>query len=207
VSIRAFNRWICFDQAEPRARLQYRRMKHARLFSRLALVLVMPLLVAPDLAAQTASIQMNLLADWTTQKDTLMKIAAAMPEDRLGYKPTPPQRNYGEQILHIAEANVNQMKRLASKETAPVIDMKATSRAVILKALEDSFDYGTAVIKEQTDQTMLQAAAETRFDSFRGQSTRARVVSFVMGHTWDIYGQMVVYLRLNGITPPASQRP
>jgi hypothetical protein len=28
-----------------------------------------------------------------------------------------------------------------------------------------------------------------------------------MGHTWDIYGQMVVYLRLNGITPPASQRP
>lgn len=182
-------------------------MKYARLFSRLVLVLVMPLLVMPDLAAQAASIQMNLLADWTTQKDTLMKIAAAMPEDKLGYKPTPPQRNYGEQILHIAEANVNQMKRLAAKATAPVIDMKATSRAVILKALEDSFDYGTAVIKEQTDQTMLQAAAETRFDPFRGQSTRARVVSFVMGHTWDIYGQMVVYLRLNGITPPASQRP
>ena len=164
-------------------------------------------LLSTRASAQPASIQMNLLADWTSQKDTLMKIAAAMPEDRFAYKPTPPQRNYGEQILHIAEANVNQMKRLAPKETAPVIDMKATSRAVILKALEDSFDYGTAVIKEQTDQTMLQAAAETRFDPFRGQSTRARVVSFVMGHTWDIYGQMVVYLRLNGVTPPASQRP
>ena len=122
-------------------------MKHARLFSRLVLALVMPLLVTPGLAAQAASIQMNLLADWTTQKDTLMKIAAAMPEDRFGYKPTPPQRSYGEQILHIADANVNQMKRLASKETAPVIDMKATSRAVILKALED---------------------AETRFDPFPG---------------------------------------
>ena len=88
-------------------------MKHARLFSRLVLALVMPLLVTPGLAAQAASIQMNLLADWTTQKDTLMKIAAAMPVDRFGYKPTPPQRSYGEQILHIAEANVNQMKRLA----------------------------------------------------------------------------------------------
>jgi hypothetical protein len=88
------------------------------------LALVMPLLVTPGLAAQVASIQTNLLADWTTQKDTVMKIAAAMPEDRFGYKPTPPQRNDGEQILHIAEANVNQMKRLASKETAPVIDMK-----------------------------------------------------------------------------------
>jgi len=66
-------------------------MKHARLFSRLVLALAMPLLVTPGLAAQAASIQMNLLADWTTQKDTLMKIAAAMPEDRFGYKPTPPQ--------------------------------------------------------------------------------------------------------------------
>ena len=43
-------------------------MKHARVFSRLVLVVVMPLLVTPDLAAQAASIQMNLLADWTTQK-------------------------------------------------------------------------------------------------------------------------------------------
>jgi uncharacterized damage-inducible protein DinB len=126
---------------------------------------------------------------------------------RPGDKPGSRHSRHRPAVLHIAEANVNQIKRLASKETAPVIDMKATSRAVILKALEDSFDYGTAVIREQTDQTMLQAAAETRFDPFRGQSTRARVVSFVMGHTWDIYGQMVVYLRLNGITPPASQRP
>ena len=39
-----------------------------------------------------------------------------------------------------------------------------------------------------------------------GGSNRVRVVYFDMGHTWDIYGQMVVYLRLNGITPPASQR-
>ena len=61
-------------------------MKHARLFSRLVLALAMPLLVTTGLAAQAASIQMNLLADWTSQKDTLMKIAAAMPEDRLGYK-------------------------------------------------------------------------------------------------------------------------
>jgi uncharacterized damage-inducible protein DinB len=182
-------------------------MAQPRLFSRLVLVLVIPLLVTLGLSAQAASIQMNLLADWTTQKDTLMKIATAMPEDKFGYKPTPPQRSYGEQILHVAEANVNQMRRLASKETPPVIDMKAASRTVILKALEDSFNYGTAVIKAQTDQSMLEGAAETRFDPYRGQSTRARVVSFVMGHTWDIYGQMVVYLRLNGITPPASQRP
>jgi hypothetical protein len=40
-----------------------------------------------------------------------------------------------------------------------------------------------------------------------GPSTRARVMFFLNSHTQDIYGQMAVYLRLNGITPPASQRP
>ena len=39
-----------------------------------------------------------------------------------------------------------------------------------------------------------------------GPSAGIRVVYTFVGHTWDIYGQMVVYLRLNGITPPASQR-
>jgi uncharacterized damage-inducible protein DinB len=84
--------------------------------------------------------------------------------------------------------------------------MKASSKAEILKALSDSFDYGTAALKEQNDQTMLQMADASRF-SFGGPSTRARVVFFVIGHTWDIYGQIAVYLRLNGIVPPASQRP
>ena len=165
------------------------------------------LLTTVSLGAQTPSLQANLLADWTSQKDTLMKLADAMPEEKYGYKPTMPQRNYGEQVLHIAEANVIQMGRLAPKEVAPTINMKATSKAEILKALEASFDYGAAALKEQTDSTMVQAAETTRFDRFMGPSTRARVVAFIMGHTWDIYGQMVVYVRLNGITPPASQRP
>ena len=103
------------------------------------------------------------------------------------FKPTPPQRDYGEQILHIAEANMVQMGRLGAKVTPPTINMKAASKAEIVKALEDSFDYGIAVLKEQTDQTMVQAAETTRFDRFMGPSTRSRVVAYVMGHTWDIF--------------------
>ena len=38
-------------------------------------------------------------------------------------------------------------------------------------------------------------------------SSRARVYTFLIGHTWDIYGQLAVYLRLSGGVPPASQRP
>jgi hypothetical protein len=45
-----------------------------------------------------------------------------------------------------------------------------------------------------------------RFDGrLLGPSTRARLFWFLLGHSMDIYGQMVVYLRLNGIVPPASR--
>jgi uncharacterized damage-inducible protein DinB len=84
--------------------------------------------------------------------------------------------------------------------------MTLTSPAAIMAALVASFDYGTAVLEEQTEATLVQAAGTTRFDGGMGPSTRVRVVYYVIGHTWDIYGQMVVYLRLNGLTPPASQR-
>ena len=66
--------------------------------------------------------------------------------------------NYGEQILHIAEANVIQLGRLMPKVKAPSINMRATSKAEVVKALEDSFDYGMAALEEQTDQTLLQPA-------------------------------------------------
>ena len=163
-------------------------------------------LIALALLAQSVSIQDNTLQDWMRLKDTMMKIAAAMPEDKFSYRATPAERTWGEQILHVAEANIVQMGRLGAKAKAPAYNMKATARAEILKTHEDSFDFGTAALKEHTDQTLLAQAESTRFDRFMGPSTRARVVSYVMGHTWDIYGQMVVYLRLNGITPPASQR-
>jgi hypothetical protein len=71
--------------------------------------------------------------------------------------------------------------------------------------MADSFDYGTALLKELSDQSILQAAPMA--PAFLGPSTRARIYSFLIGHTWDIYGQLAVYLRLSGGVPPASQRP
>ncbi|HEX3702575.1 MAG TPA: DinB family protein [Vicinamibacterales bacterium] len=153
-------------------------------------------------AAQSTTIQSDVLKDWTSMKETMTKIADAMPEDKFAFKPTPAQRNYGEQILHVAQANVGIIKTLGGKTAAPTIDAKATSKVVILKALADSFDYGIAVIKEQTDQSMAQAVEGPRFI---GTATRARLVWDTIGHAWDEYGAMTVYLRLNGIVPPASK--
>ena len=144
-------------------------------------------------AAQGPSIQAELLKDLTNQKEQMGKIADAMPEDKFAFKATPAQRSYGEQIMHVAGANVMLFKALGSK---------ATAKAEILKALADSYDFGIAAVKEQTDATMLQAV---QGPAFLGSSTRARVSYFVLNHAMDIYGQMAVYLRLNGIVPPASR--
>ncbi len=160
--------------------------------------------LAPCAAAQSSTLNAELLRDWTEQKATMMKIADAMPEEKFSYKSTPPQRDYGQQILHVAGGNIIYLQFMGAKATAPAINRNATGKAEILRALAAAFDYGTAVINEQNDRSMLQTV-ET--NQFLGRSTRARVIYFLLGHTWDIYGQMAVYLRLNGIVPPRSQRP
>ena len=100
--------------------------------------------------------------------------------------------------------NASRNRRLGGTATTPTIDPKATSKDAALKALDDSFDYGATILKQQTDQTLLQSVASA--PTFMGPSSRARIIAFLAGHTWDIYGQLAVYLRLNGHVPPASQR-
>jgi uncharacterized damage-inducible protein DinB len=150
-----------------------------------------------------ATIHADLLKDWAGQKDMLVKIANAMPEDKYGFKPTPAERSFGEHVLHIAQINLMLIAAVGGKTPAPAIDMKATTKAAMIKAMSDSFDYGTKVINEFNNTTI----QDTIQAPFLGASTRARIFFFLNGHTQDTYGQMAVYLRLSGGVPPASQRP
>lgn len=152
--------------------------------------------------AGTATVLGDLLKDWQDQKDTMMKIADAMPEDKFGYKSTPPQRSYGEQVMHVALVNVDLLKVVGGKAAPPSFTAEsAKTKADILKALAESYDYSLALLEEQNDATIIQ----TIDAGFLGASTRARVFWFLLAHSMDIYGQMAVYLRLNGIVPPASR--
>ena len=175
-----------------------------RVVRTLAMVAVAIVMIAGYSAAQTASLQGDFVKDWAGLKDTMMKIADAMPENKYDYKSTPAQRNFGQHVMHVATINMMILKTLGAKAPAPAINDKATSKADVMKAMADSFDYGTAILKEQTDQTM---AGTIQGPPWMGPSTRARMFAFLIGHTFDTYGQMVVYLRLNGGVPPASQRP
>jgi uncharacterized damage-inducible protein DinB len=145
------------------------------------------------------------MKDWASLKEGMAKLADAVPADKYNFKPTPAQQSFGERVVHIATVNNRFLGLLGGKATAPTVDAKAAvmTKEAAMKAMADSFDYGTALLKEQTDQTLVQSVTA----AFMGPSTRARVVWFLIGHTWDIYGQMVVYARLNDVTPPASVRP
>lgn len=156
---------------------------------------------APAPAAQGAILN-DLLKDWQEQKDSLMKLADAMPEDKFGFKSTPAQRSYGEHIMHAALVNVDLLKGIGGKAAAPTFTAEsAKTKADILTALAASYDYGTALLQEQTEATI----AQEREASWLGTSTRARMFWTLLSHSMDVYGQMVVYLRLNGIVPPASR--
>ena len=175
-----------------------------RVIRNLALTAAAVALFAAHPVAQTATLKGDFLKEWASQKDTLVKIAEAMPENKYSFKPTPAQRDFGGHVMHIAQINMMVFKMLNAKAPAPAINDKAATKAEMIKAMSDSFDYGTAILNEQTDQTL---AASIAGPPWMGPSTRARIFAFMIGHTQDTYGQMVVYLRLNGGVPPASARP
>jgi uncharacterized damage-inducible protein DinB len=154
--------------------------------------------------AQGVSLQAEALKDWTALKDTMHKIAAEMPADKYTFKPTDAQQTFGERVAHVTSSNLYFLGLLGGSAPKPAIDTKTTTKDAALKALDDSFDYGIAVLKEQTDQTLTQGVASP--PKFMGPSSKSRVMTFLTGHTQDIYGQLVVYLRLNGQVPPASKK-
>ena len=104
-------------------------------------------------------------------------------------------------MLDIALVNVRFLRTLDGKAQPPMIDdtEAMTSKEASMKAVADSFDYGIALLKEQTDQTMWQKVDASSL----GPSSRVRVFRYLQSHAREIDGQLVIYLRLSGEVLPA----
>jgi uncharacterized damage-inducible protein DinB len=143
--------------------------------------------------------------DWLRNNVMFYGLARAMPDDKYGFKPTAEQQTFGERVLHVAQINLSILETLGAKTKAPTIDQKATSKTSTMDAVQKVGDYGVAVIKEFGDQGLTVRVASPPF--MGPMSTRQRLLYFLMTHSQDTYGQLVVYLRLNGIVPPVSRQP
>ena len=175
--------------------------------------------VAPPASAQPAdlppavaelfktcgSLQCEMEIDWKRNNLMLGSLAQIMPEDLYEYKPTDPQESFGQRVMHVATWHVRILSSLGGKTPTPEINTEATSKAEILEVMQKAHEYGLALIQEFGEEGVKQKV-ET-LPIFGGTSSRQRLIYFLMTHCQDTYGQLVVYLRLNGITPPLSANP
>ncbi len=137
--------------------------------------------------------------------------AEAMPEDKFGFAPTNGEfkgvRTFAQQIKHVAA--VNYELGAALLEQKPPVDIgdeagpaSITSKADILKFLKESFEYVHKAIATINENNLVDTV-KSPFGE--GKVTRLGLATSVAWHGFDHYGQMVVYLRMNGIVPPASR--
>jgi uncharacterized damage-inducible protein DinB len=150
-------------------------------------------------------------------EDELMGAVKAMPAEKFGFAPSAAifassqktdylspdnkgVRSFGATVAHIAQANYFYGSALSGLK--PDVDVKAigslTDKDKLVAALQASFEFLHKAIGTLTTQNA--------FESVRGTQTRASLAGVVVAHGFDHYGQLVEYLRMNGIVPPASAK-
>ena len=140
-----------------------------------------------------------------SQLEDVVALAEAMPADKYDFAPTNGKfdgvRTFGGQITHIASAQYFFFSGFGPK---PPIDPKSLAnlktKKEVIKALKDSYAYAEQAVATMTPQNAFDEVKEVD-----GTNTRATIAAFSLAHTNDHYGQMVEYLRMNGIVPPGSK--
>jgi DinB superfamily len=147
----------------------------------------------------------------TNVEKEFVPAADAMPEDKFAFAPTTGEfkgvRTFEQQVKHVAA--VNYMLAAGILGEKPPVDTGSESgpdsvktKADIIKYLKDSFVYLHKAVLSINDKNLV---APTKSPFGEGTATRLALASGAVGHCFDHYGQMVEYLRLNGIIPPASR--
>jgi len=137
--------------------------------------------------------------------------ADAMPEDKFNFTPTQGEfkgvRTFALQVKHIAVANYALGSAILGEK--PPLELKGengpdniTSKADIMKFLKDSFAYAHKAANSVTESNVLEKV-QSPFGP--NKVTRLSLTIIMLSHPFDHYGQMVEYLRMNGIIPPASR--
>jgi uncharacterized damage-inducible protein DinB len=140
-------------------------------------------------------------ATWESTRGLLLGIAEAIPEDKYDFKPTPAVRSFREVLIHLIGENYLFFSRVSGESLGgPERFNNLKTREEILKTLRESYDYDAKIWDGLTEEKALEMVAG------RGGQQVQRW-SFILGAIQDNmnhYGNLVVYLRLNGIVPPRS---
>ena len=135
---------------------------------------------------------------WESTRNLVIGIVEVMPEDKYDFKPTPAVRTFRDIVIHLVAENYLFFGRVAGENLGnPAQNL--TSRAEMIKALRESYDYGAKVWAGLTEERALELI------EVRGQKVqRWSAILGAIQDNMDHYGNLVVYVRLNGIVPPRS---
>ena len=145
----------------------------------------------------------------------VVEAAEAMPEDKFDFSPEKLNvpgsdykgvRTFGQQLKHIAASNYLIWSPITGEKPPDTVNdgkgpdnMKA--KADIIKYLKDSFAFGHKAVATLNESNLVQPITRPN----RPPTTRLFLATFAPAHAFDHYGQLVEYLRMNGIVPPASR--
>src|SRR5216683_1235049 len=140
-----------------------------------------------------------VLEQWNDIGRKLTAMAEDFPEDKYDFKPTPAQRSFAEQLLHMANANYFFTDLAMGKKAPPEEDPKRSdfkTKADIVAFVKKSFADGAAAIKAKGDKGM----SDLLVDPFAHQQTRVLDLAYgLIEHCGEHYGQLAVYYRVAGL--------
>jgi hypothetical protein len=152
--------------------------------------------------------------DLSSAEKEIVSLAEAMPADKYNFAPSAGEftgvRTFALQMRHIAAVN-NEVAAAILGEKSPAETGKnengpdsLDNKDAIVKFLKDSFAYAHKAIGTITEKNVL---GEVKSPFGEGElATRASLATILTWHSFDHYGQAVVYARMNGVIPPASRR-
>ena len=138
--------------------------------------------------------------------DFVLATAEMLDEDMYAYRPTVTVRTTGQILAHIANAQFAICSIAAGQENPAEGNYEeiATTRADILAAVQASFAYCEGVYATMTDAKGLEMKPFFSGPR-RREMTVSSILSFNSTHTYEHYGNLTTYMRLNGMVPPSSQ--
>lgn len=168
----------------------------------LVVVALAALTLQAPLAAQDSPLSTEVKRDYSAVRDYFLRAAEEMPDTLYPFRPTRSVRTFAQQVAHVADDQYNlcaPARGEVRKAAYTAIEDSLSTKAALLPALRDAFSYCDAAYAALTD-----ASGAQMTGGAKGR-TRFGYLNWNMWHTWEHYGNVVVYLRLNGLVPPSSQ--
>lgn len=167
-------------------------------------VMALAIIGGGALRAQTNPLSADVKKDYKGVRDYFIRAAEKMPEANYGFKPSPDVRTFGQLVAHVADDQYNlcaPAKGETRKAAYTEIESTLSKKADLVAAVKEAFAYCDGAYDALTDASGAEIVKFAKIGR-----TRFAMLNWNLWHTWEHYGNVVVYLRMKGLVPPSSEK-